>query len=42
MLNNEPVQEKPRFVYSGKNAELDLGISYKPASESFHDYAAGS
>ena len=42
MLNSEPVQEKPRFVYSGKNAEKDLGITYKPASESFHDYAANS
>ena len=41
MLNNEPVQEEPRFVYSGKNAERDLGIMYKPASESFHDYTAG-
>jgi dihydroflavonol-4-reductase len=42
MLNNEPAQDKPRFVYSGKNAEKDLGITYKPASESFHDYVAGS
>jgi len=41
MLNNEQVQEKPRFVYSGKNAERDLGITYKPASVSFADYAAG-
>ena len=42
MLNNEQVQEKPRFVYSGKNAERDLGIVYKPASVSFADYAAGN
>ena len=42
MLNSEPVQEKPRFVYSGKNAERDLGIMYKPASTSFRDYAANS
>ncbi|MFU8860280.1 MAG: NAD-dependent epimerase/dehydratase family protein [Cyclonatronaceae bacterium] len=42
MLNNEPVHEKPRFVYSGKNAERDLGIAFRPASVSFHDYAAGS
>ena len=42
MLNNEPVQEKRRFVYSGKNAERDLGISYKPAKISFGDYAAAS
>jgi dihydroflavonol-4-reductase len=42
MLNSEPVQEKPRFVYSGKRAEQDLGITYKPASESFHDYVANS
>ena len=41
-LNNEPVQDDPRFVYSGKNAELDLGIAYKPASVSFADYAAGN
>jgi dihydroflavonol-4-reductase len=40
MLNSEPVQEKPRFVYSGKNAERELGITYKPASTSFHDYSA--
>ena len=39
MLNSEPVQEKPRFVYSGKNAERDLGITYKPASESFSAYS---
>jgi len=42
MLNNEPVVEKPRFVYSGKNAERDLGITYKPAKVSFGDYAAAS
>jgi dihydroflavonol-4-reductase len=42
MLNSEPVQEKPRFVYSGKRAERELGIHYKPASTSFHDYAANS
>ena len=42
MLNNEPVREKPRFVYSGKRAERDLGIMYRTASESFHDYAAGN
>jgi len=40
MLNSEPVTEKPRFVYSGKNAERDLGLSYKPAHVSFGDYAA--
>ncbi|MCC5941539.1 MAG: NAD-dependent epimerase/dehydratase family protein [Balneolaceae bacterium] len=39
MLNNDPVVEKPRFVYSGKKAERDLGISYKPAHVSFGDYA---
>lgn len=42
MLNNEQGLEKPRFVYSGKNAERDLGITYKPASISFSDYAASS
>ncbi len=42
MLNNEPVVEKPRFVYSGKRSEQDLGISYKPAKVSFGDYAATS
>ncbi len=42
MLNNEPVQEKPRFVYSGKLAGRDLGITYKPASVSFSDYAKGA
>jgi dihydroflavonol-4-reductase len=42
MLNNETVQNEPRFVYSGKNAERDLGITYKPASVSFADYAAKS
>jgi len=42
MLNNEPVIEKPRFVYSGKKAEQDLGISYKPAHVSFGDYSAAS
>ncbi|HMB40901.1 MAG TPA: NAD-dependent epimerase/dehydratase family protein [Balneolaceae bacterium] len=42
MLNNEPVVEKPRFVYSGKKAEQDLGLSYKPAHVSFGDYAAAS
>jgi dihydroflavonol-4-reductase len=42
MLNSEPVQEKPRFVYSGKNAERELGIHYKLASITFHDYAASS
>jgi len=40
MLNNEPVVEKPRYVYSGKKAEQELGISYKPAKISFGDYAA--
>ena len=40
MLNSEPVQEKRRFVYSGKLAEQELGITYKPASVSFTDYAA--
>jgi len=40
MLNNKPVAEKPRFVYSGKKAERDLGISYKAAQVSFGDYAA--
>jgi len=39
MLNNEEVVDEPRFTYSGKNAELDLGIIFKSASESFHDYA---
>lgn len=39
MLNNEPVFHKPRFVYSGKKAEQELGISYKPAHVSFSDYA---
>ncbi|MDZ7755049.1 NAD-dependent epimerase/dehydratase family protein [Rhodohalobacter sp.] len=42
MLNNEPVVEKPRFVYSGKKAEQDLGLSYKTAHVSFSDYAAAS
>lgn len=42
MLNSEPVVEKPRFVYSGKNAEQDLGISYKAAHVSFGDYAAST
>ncbi len=40
MLNNEPALEKPRFVYSGKNAERDLGIVFRAASESFSDYAS--
>jgi len=40
MLNNSQVTEKPRHVYSGKKAELELGISYKPARVSFADYAA--
>jgi len=40
MLNNEPVIEKPRFVYSGKKAGRELGISYKAAHVSFGDYAA--
>lgn len=40
MLNSEPVKEKRRFVYSGKRAEQELGITYKPASASFNDYAA--
>lgn len=42
MLNNEPASDEPRFVYSGKAAEQDLGISYKPAHVSFGDYAAAS
>lgn len=42
MLNNEAVIEKPRYVYSGKKAEQDLGISFKPAHVSFGDYAAAS
>jgi len=42
MLNNEPATEKPRFVYSGKKAEEELGISYKPAHVSFRDYAVAS
>jgi len=42
MLNNESVVEKPRFVYSGKKAEQDLGLSYKPAHVSFGDYTAAS
>lgn len=40
MLNSEPVQEKPRFVYSGKKAEKELGMSFKAAQVSFSDYAA--
>ncbi len=40
MLNSEPVREKPRFVYSGKRAERELGLTYKPAAVSFSDYAA--
>ncbi|NBC28039.1 MAG: NAD-dependent epimerase/dehydratase family protein [Bacteroidetes bacterium] len=40
MLNSEPVIENPRFVYSGKRAEQELGITYKPAATSFNDYAA--
>ncbi|PKD43344.1 SDR family NAD(P)-dependent oxidoreductase [Rhodohalobacter barkolensis] len=39
MLNSEPVIEKRRFVYSGKLAEQELGIMYKPASESFRAYS---
>jgi nucleoside-diphosphate-sugar epimerase len=39
MLNNEPVKEKRRFVYSGKRAEQELGITYKPAAESFRAYS---
>tara|TARA_R100001143_G_scaffold63570_1_gene72060 strand:+ start:17152 stop:18093 length:942 start_codon:yes stop_codon:yes gene_type:complete len=39
MLNSEAVQEKPRFVYSGNRAERELGISYKPAAESFRAYS---
>jgi len=42
MLNSEPVQETRRFVYSGKRAEKDLGLSYKTAHVSFSDYAAAS
>jgi len=42
MLNNEPVVEKPRFVYSGKKAEKELGIAFKTANVSFSDYAAAS
>jgi dihydroflavonol-4-reductase len=42
MLNNEPVTGKPRFVYSGKNAERDLTMKFRPASTSFNDYAATS
>ena len=42
MLNNQPVVEKPRFVYSGKKAEQELGLSYKTAHVSFSDYAAAS
>ncbi|REL38761.1 SDR family NAD(P)-dependent oxidoreductase [Rhodohalobacter sp. SW132] len=41
MLNSAPVQEKCRFVYSGKRAEQELGITYKTAAASFNDYAAG-
>lgn len=40
MLNKENVTEKPRFVYSGENAEQDLALTFKPASESFKDYAS--
>ncbi|MFO7846611.1 MAG: NAD-dependent epimerase/dehydratase family protein, partial [Balneolaceae bacterium] len=40
MLNSEAVQEKPRFVYSGKLAEQELGLTYQPASVSFTDYTA--
>ena len=39
MLNNESVVEKPRFVYSGKKAEQELGVNYKPALESFRAYS---
>lgn len=39
MLNNEPVQDKPRLVYSGKHAERDLGIRFRPASDSFRAYS---
>jgi nucleoside-diphosphate-sugar epimerase len=42
MLNNEPVNDKPRFVYSGKKAEQELGLSFKAAHISFSDYAAAS
>jgi len=40
MLNNELVVEKPRFVYSGKKAERDLAVTFRPAITSFNDYAA--
>ncbi len=40
MLNNEQVLEKPRYVYSGKNAERDLGLIFRPAAESFRAYSA--
>lgn len=42
MLNGELVLEKPKFVYSGKKAEKDLAITFKPASISLNDYAASS
>jgi dihydroflavonol-4-reductase len=42
MLNNEPVISKPRYVYSGKKAEQELGLSYKPAHVSFRDYSAAN
>jgi dihydroflavonol-4-reductase len=41
MLNNQPVVDKPRFVYSGKKAEQELGLSFKAAQVSFGDYAVG-
>jgi len=40
MLNNEQVYEKPKFVYSSKNAERDLGITFRTAAESFGAYSA--
>ena len=39
MLNNEPVQDEPRFVYSGKRAEQEFVMRFRPASESFRDYS---
>lgn len=39
MLNNEPAKEKPRFVYSGKNAERELSVAFRPASKSFSEYS---
>jgi dihydroflavonol-4-reductase len=39
MLNNERVQDKARFVYSGKRAEKELSFTFRPAAETFRAYA---